>query len=103
MYIPSIAVALISTLALVQAHPGHDIKQEIEERAKALGNNPRDISHCAAKLKARGHEERTISRRSALLKAEREKRGLATGLLSHSTDYSPSNLFRFFFYQSSRP
>ena len=45
MYIPSIAVALISTLALVQAHPGHDIKQEIEERAKALGNNPRDISH----------------------------------------------------------
>ncbi|KAG4421828.1 hypothetical protein IFR04_005078 [Cadophora malorum] len=78
MYIPSIAVALISTLALVQAHPGHDIKQEIEERAKALGNNPRDISHCAAKLKARGHEARTISRRSALLKAEREKRGLAT-------------------------
>lgn len=60
------------------SHPGHDINHEIEERAKALENIPRDISHCAAKLKARGHQERTISRRSALLTAEREKRGLAT-------------------------
>ncbi|KAH6711067.1 Intradiol ring-cleavage dioxygenase [Leptodontidium sp. MPI-SDFR-AT-0119] len=78
MHFPSLIVALSSTLLIVQAHPGHDINHEIGQRAKALGHNPRDISHCSAKLKVRGHEDRTINRRSALLKAEREKRSLAT-------------------------
>ncbi|KAL3422060.1 hypothetical protein PVAG01_06216 [Phlyctema vagabunda] len=73
-----LSAALITSV--VQAHPGHDIDQEIAERAEHLASNPRrDISHCAAKLKARGHQQRTIDRRSGILRREREKRGLTTG------------------------
>ncbi|RDW75148.1 extracellular dioxygenase-2 [Coleophoma cylindrospora] len=68
-------LALLS--AVTQAHPGHDISELVAERAAHFATNaPRDISHCAAKLKARGHQQRTIDRRSALLKREREKRGI---------------------------
>lgn len=68
------------TLATVDAHPGHDVQQEIKELAAFYQNVPRDfMSRCASQLKARGHEDRNIARRSAILKVEREKRGLHTG------------------------
>ena len=75
----SLAAATLIASIIVQAHPGHDIKQEIAERARLLENSKRDITHCSAKLKARGVEQRTIERRSEILRAEREKRGLPTG------------------------
>lgn len=77
-----ISLLSVATLAttLVQAHPGHDIAEELAERAEYLQHYTRDVSQCAAKLKARGHHQRTIERRSALLKREREKRGLPTGI-----------------------
>ncbi|KAH8899891.1 aromatic compound dioxygenase [Thozetella sp. PMI_491] len=57
--------ALAATL--VAAHPGHDIHAEIEERATFLNMLTRkDLSHCAAKMKARGLEARAISRRNNL-------------------------------------
>lgn len=50
------------------AHPGHDLTEEIYERAtffKAIRRN--DLSHCAAKLEARGLAKRNTERRSATL------------------------------------
>jgi uncharacterized protein (DUF2384 family) len=73
-----VATTLISSI-IVQAHPGHDINHEIRERAKALEHSKRDISHCAAKMKARGVEQRTIERRLERLRSERQKRDLSTG------------------------
>lgn len=73
------AANLLSTL-LVLAHPGHDIKQEVEERTIKLQQvTRRDLSHCSAKLKASGYEQRIIQRRAEILRSEREKRGLPTG------------------------
>ncbi|PBP25684.1 extracellular dioxygenase [Diplocarpon rosae] len=76
MRLHSVAVAALLTPMTVLAHPGHDIQKEIEARAESLRGYPRDLSHCAAKLKARGHAQRSIERRSSRLKAERVKRGL---------------------------
>lgn len=71
----------------VLAHPGHDTRHEIDERAAFMKNSKRDLSHCAAKMKARGLEARAIQRRAAIVKGTREKRGLST------SEYriSPSN------------
>ncbi|OBT54278.1 hypothetical protein VE04_05729 [Pseudogymnoascus sp. 24MN13] len=62
----------------VLAHAGHDTRHEIEERAAFMKNSKRDLSHCAAKMKARGLEARAIQRRAAIAKSTREKRGLST-------------------------
>lgn len=42
-----------------------------------MKNSKRDLSHCAAKMKARGVEARAIRRRSAIAKNLREKRDLS--------------------------
>lgn len=47
------------------AHPGHSLDHEIAARAAYLKHGPRDLSHCAEKLKARGVEQRSIERRNA--------------------------------------
>lgn len=80
MKLLTLTAATLITSILVQSHPGHDIRQEAERRSKLLENSKRDIGHCAAKLQAHGIERRTIERRSAILRAEREKRGLPTGM-----------------------
>lgn len=69
--------------AAVQAYPGHDVSQELAERAAHLATSARrDISQCAAKLKTRVHQQRTIDRRSDVLRREREKRGIIAGMQS---------------------
>lgn len=57
-----LAGALVSTG--VMAHPGHDATQEIAERRAFFQNRPRDLSHCAEKLKRSGVERRSIQRRA---------------------------------------
>ncbi|KAK2627991.1 hypothetical protein QTJ16_002637 [Diplocarpon rosae] len=81
MHLLSVTVAALVTPITVLAHPGHDIQKEIEARAESLIGYPRDLSHCAAQLKARGHAQRSIDRRSSLLKAERVKRRLESHTL----------------------
>lgn len=71
-----VASAFVATSVL--AHPGHDTRHEIEERAAFMKNSKRDLSHCAAKMKARGLEARAVQRRAAVAKSTREKRGLST-------------------------
>lgn len=63
--------------ALVSAHPGHDATQEQAVRRAYLQNSKKDLSHCAAKIKARGLEARNIKRRENLANKLIEKRGLS--------------------------
>ncbi|KAI9650394.1 hypothetical protein NHQ30_000408 [Ciborinia camelliae] len=74
------AAAITAILAgSVMAHPGHDVRQEIAERASFMSQlKTRDLSHCSAKLKARGLEQAAIARRSAIAKKERKKRGISS-------------------------
>lgn len=54
------------------AHPGHSLDQEIAERSAYLAHSKRDLSHCAAKMKARGVEARALNRRSNAVSSLRE-------------------------------
>ncbi|KAK3320781.1 Intradiol ring-cleavage dioxygenase [Cercophora scortea] len=59
-----LASALAATL--VAGHPGHDHAAEALERRQIMSMMERkDLSHCAAKIKARGLEARSIARRNA--------------------------------------
>lgn len=73
----SITLALGASLfSFTAAHPGHDISAEIAERSAFLKHNKRDLSHCAAKLKARGLEDKALERRQAAIDEARIKRDL---------------------------
>lgn len=75
------AAAITAILAgSAMAHPGHDVRQEIAERASFMSQlKTRDLSHCSTKLKARGLEQAAVARRSAIAKNERKKRGISSG------------------------
>jgi Skp family chaperone for outer membrane proteins len=80
--ITSLAVAAILASNVI-AHPGQsalEMRQEIAERAEFMKHSKKDLSHCAAKMKARGIEQRAIARRTAMAKDARKKRGIATGM-----------------------
>lgn len=70
--------AIIGALAatVVVAHPGHDHAAEQQERREALQFSKRDLSHCAAIIKARGLEARSVKRRSELASGLLKKRNL---------------------------
>jgi hypothetical protein len=73
------SLAAASILASnVLAHPGHDIRTEIAERAAFMQISKRDLSHCAAKMKARGMDRSSIARRAAIAKDARKKRNIAS-------------------------
>lgn len=70
-----VAAALVAGSAA--AHPGHSVRQELQERREFLSAaKARDLTHCASKLKARGVESRNVARRTELVEAARAKRGL---------------------------
>lgn len=72
--------AILASSASVMAHPGHDVRKEIAERASFMSQlKTRDLSHCSAKLKARGIEQAGVARRAATAKTERKKRGISSG------------------------
>ncbi|KAB8294009.1 hypothetical protein EYC80_009471 [Monilinia laxa] len=78
MHFTHLAIPTLASLVAVQAHPGHNINQEIADIAKGHEFHKRDISSCYSKLKARGHHQRTADRRHEILENERAKRGLPT-------------------------
>jgi len=102
---PIAAVAALTSL--VQAHPGHDLTEEILERRHFVNSvHRKDLSHCADKLRARGIEARSIARRSAAVEEARALKGvskrdleevLSTSHDESSTGYTadtdPSKLF----------
>jgi hypothetical protein len=77
-FLSSFAVAAILATS-ISAHPGHDVSHEIEARAAFMKTSKRDLSHCAAKMKARGLDHSSVQRRAAVAKAERKKRNLLAG------------------------
>lgn len=104
MHVQQTFLVLAALTTTIFAHPGADIQEEIQERAAYLKQTPhvpRDLSHCAAKLKARGIEKATIERRAAKAKALREKKGIAVnapflkardaGTVLNTTHLSPVN------------
>ena len=72
-------LAIVGLYAInVLAHPGHDIREELAERAAFLKETPhRDLRHCASQLAARGITQKNVHRRAAIARAAREKRGIA--------------------------
>ncbi|OAA45319.1 extracellular dioxygenase [Beauveria brongniartii RCEF 3172] len=62
---------------IANAHPGHDLSEEIAERQLFLRSVRRaTLAHCADKLKARGVEAANIARRSAAVEKTRTARGI---------------------------
>ncbi|OAR00259.1 hypothetical protein LLEC1_01656 [Akanthomyces lecanii] len=62
---------------IVDAHPGHDLSEEIAERQVFLRSVRRaTLAHCADKLKARGVEASNIARRSAAVEKKRAAKGI---------------------------
>lgn len=90
---PSLVAAVLFGCAA--AHPGHSLAEELQERRDYLSTaKVRDLSHCAAKLKARGVEARNIARREQTFAAAQAKRGLAKRSLSSvlATDHNATDL-----------
>ncbi|EGR44065.1 uncharacterized protein TRIREDRAFT_71094 [Trichoderma reesei QM6a] len=99
------AVAAITNL--VQAHPGHDLTEEILERRNFVNSiHRKDLSHCTEKLRARGVEARSIARRSAAVEEARALRGFSKkdlqdvlseshneSSLAYTPETDPSKLF----------
>ncbi|SPO00601.1 related to extracellular dioxygenase [Cephalotrichum gorgonifer] len=48
----------------VMAHPGHDHANEIAQRREFFQSKPRDLSHCAGKMKRSGLDRRAAQRRA---------------------------------------
>ncbi|KAM3434789.1 hypothetical protein NHJ13734_005856 [Beauveria thailandica] len=62
---------------IANAHPGHDLSEEIAERHLFLRSVRRaTLAHCADKLKARGVEAANIARRSAAVEKKRTAQGI---------------------------
>ncbi|KAF7890837.1 uncharacterized protein EAF01_010646 [Botrytis porri] len=88
MHFTRLAIPTLASLVAVQAHPGHDIKEEIAHIARAHEFRKREISSCYSKLKARGHYQRTTDRRHEILQNERAKRGLPIGNFPFTHSFS---------------
>ncbi|OAA71640.1 extracellular dioxygenase [Cordyceps fumosorosea ARSEF 2679] len=78
MHIPHLVAVLAAAAAgVANAHPGHDLSEEIAERQLFLRSVRRSsLAHCADKLKARGVEAANIARRSAAVESSRVARGI---------------------------
>lgn len=72
----STITAITITTSIVSAHGNHDIAREIAVREAMFQYTARDLSHCAAKMKARGLEERAIKRRANIAAELTQKRGI---------------------------
>lgn len=89
MHLPTIIAGALAATVVV-AHPGHDHEAEQLERREALKFSKRDLSHCAAKIKARGLEARSIKRRTELAAGLSKKRSLQSECASASLTLSRS-------------
>lgn len=73
-------LAASTLLGNIAAHPGQsavEMRAEMAERAAFMQYSKKDLSHCAAKMKARGLEARSLARREAVAKNARKKRDIA--------------------------
>ncbi|XWW96520.1 hypothetical protein V2A60_004495 [Cordyceps javanica] len=77
MYFPHLLALFATAAGIADAHPGHDLSEEIAERQLFLRSVRRaSLAHCADKLKARGVEASNVARRSAAVESKRLARGI---------------------------
>ncbi|KAI8933394.1 hypothetical protein NX059_010009 [Plenodomus lindquistii] len=77
VYIRTATVAFVAALLSrsIHAHPGHDIDEEVAERAAFMASTQHaNLDHCAEQLQARSAG--LIARREAMVKHLRAKRGI---------------------------
>jgi len=68
-------LAAVALLPSILAHPGHDVTEEVAQRAAFLKQaERRSLAHCAGVLRERGVEARNIARREAAVEKLRMKR-----------------------------
>lgn len=95
MYFSKVFIAAILS-GSAAAHPGHSVAEELQERREfKAASKARDLSHCAAKLKARGIEARNVARRAQMTEAARAKRSLKSKRTLDSvlaTDHNETSL-----------
>jgi hypothetical protein len=64
-------------LPSIHAHPGHNIKAEVAQRAAYMAKiERRSLAHCASKIKERGIEQRSIARRQEHVEKLRKKQSI---------------------------
>jgi hypothetical protein len=63
------------------------------ERAAFMQTSKRDLSHCAAKMKARGMDTRSIARRASMAKTARKKRSIPASKSTALHTRPRSNIF----------
>ncbi|ATZ53109.1 hypothetical protein BCIN_08g07120 [Botrytis cinerea B05.10] len=93
MYLYTIFTTVLSA-AIVSAHGNHDLDREIAVREAMFQYTSRDVSHCAAKLKARGLETRAIQRRSNVAAKLMKDRGIKARDMAAvlATDHNSTSL-----------
>ena len=87
---PLVAAAILASNAV--AHPGHDHRAEMAERRAFLETSKRDLSHCAAKMKARGLDQQAVARRAAMAKDARKKRNIIEGVKSFTLTHGKTEI-----------
>lgn len=60
------------------AHPGHAIREELEERSEFLATHTNNLNHCASVHRADGLGKRSEDRRAARLDELLRRRGLSS-------------------------
>ncbi|KAH8898850.1 aromatic compound dioxygenase [Thozetella sp. PMI_491] len=75
MYLP-LALAAIIAAGSISAHPGQDIKLELQERLAFLAEHTNSLDHCDSVHKAMGIKSRAIQRRRDLTHSVWKSRGL---------------------------
>lgn len=84
MHFPTICIVAVAFAHIGTAHPGHDVKCEIQQREIALQGIPRDLNHCAEKMRARGLTADAGARRAKAVREARMARGLDIGKRSRA-------------------
>jgi hypothetical protein len=69
------ALVLAALTSLAIAHPGHDLSEELAERADFFKATRRsDLAHCAEEIETRGLAKRNAVRHSMTVKGSIKKR-----------------------------
>jgi hypothetical protein len=82
MHFSTLIITAAALAGFGAAHPGHNVAQEMQEREAAMQGLPRNLAHCAEKMKARGITAAAAARRAKVAKEARQARGLNTGTRS---------------------
>lgn len=79
VYLSKVVTAVLAAAIFAKdavGHPGHDVREEVAERAEYFKAAKRNLDHCSEKLAKRGLEDKQTKRREAAIEALRKERNL---------------------------